>query len=87
MTSSLLEAGKAPFRHGPVAIGRQRLLDLVFSGGRVPVSSGDIDRRAGTTFLMRHLARFVSINDPFDGDRAKQLPRLPAGWLQDRRVP
>lgn len=35
---------------------------------------------------MNHLARFMSINDPFDGDRAKHLPRLPAGWLQDRRV-
>jgi hypothetical protein len=89
MTSSPIEAVKAPFRpfrHGAVAIGRKLLLDRLFSGGEFPrilvISTGG----AGTTFLMKHLARFVPLNDPFDGDRVKHLPRLPAGWLQDRRI-
>jgi hypothetical protein len=89
MTSSLIEAAKAPFRpfrHGPVTIGRKFLLDRLFSrdefSRNLVISTGG----AGTTFLMKHLARFVPLNDPFDGDRVKHLPRLPTGWLQDRRI-
>lgn len=89
MTSSLIKAAKAPFRpfrHGAVAIGRNLLLDRLFSGGEFPCNLVISTGGAGTTFLMKHLARFVVLNDPFDGDRVKHLPRLPAGWLQGRRV-
>jgi hypothetical protein len=75
-----------PFRHGAVAITRRILLDQLYSQADVPrdlvISTGG----AGTTFLMKHLAQFVQINDAFDRDRIKHLPRLPAGWLESRRV-
>lgn len=75
-----------PFRHGAVAITRRILLDRLFSQAEAPrnlvISTGG----AGTTFLMKHLAHFVHINDAFDNDRIKHLPRLPAGWLESRRV-
>jgi hypothetical protein len=62
------------------------MLEQLFSGCDIPrnlvISTGG----AGTTFLMKHLAQFVQINDFFDSDRLRHLPRLPPEWLKDRRV-
>ena len=89
LKASIIATAKIPFRplkHGAVAICRQTMLDRLFPQKNAPrnlvISTGG----AGTTFLMKHLSQFIQINDSYDQDRMKHLPRLPAGWLEGRRI-
>ena len=75
-----------PFRHSTVAISGRIMLDRLFSNADVPRNLVISIGGAWTTFLIKHLLKFVQINDAFDRDRIKLLPRLPAGWLESRRV-
>jgi hypothetical protein len=89
MSFYLVENAKVPLRpfwHGAIAVSRCLALDRVFTEHNVPPNLVISTGGAGTTFLMKHLAQFIEINDPFDRDRIKHLPRLPAGWLDDRRI-
>ncbi|WP_458722317.1 hypothetical protein [Shimia sp. W99] len=89
MSNSIISVVKVPLRplrHGAVAIARQVMLERLFFRREIPPNLVISTGGAGTTFLMKHLAQFVHINDYFDRDHLKHLPRLPAGWLNDRRV-
>nr|WP_309502596.1 hypothetical protein [uncultured Roseovarius sp.] len=83
---AVVKAPLRPLRHGAVAITRGILLDRLFSRSDIPhnlvISTGG----AGTTFLMKHLSRYVQINDFFDRDNLKHLPHLPEGWVENNRI-
>ena len=40
----------------------------------------------GTTFLMEHLSRFVTLNSPYDSDGLKHVPAVPDDWFGQARV-
>lgn len=86
---SIISAAKMPlrpFKHGAVAISRMVLLDYLVPKNDIPPNLVISTGGAGTTFLMKHLSQFLQINDTFDRDRLKHLPRLPTGWLENRRI-